>query len=574
MATPTTNPAHDSHWNTTLDTGTGACGPHSPQQSRRSSAARLLSSPWTQIVRSGEPESTVAATSSSPPLSPPAYCEQVVHSSDCSPPEEVVPACSASSLSPEGAATEVQLESSDNGSGDGRNNSVAKKPAWNKPSNVAADVSPVMGAVSWPALSESTKASPKSPSSDSLKTLSDGSVSVSQGMGMASASHRQANTNNVNPNTILNHVVPSRQRSMKRGGGNSNHNATANGGSQQQAQGFEVEIILSNSAKSGNSGAESSSRDNSHRDGGQLGGFGSQSHGGNDHQHQRNSNRRGNVGPHPRGDGTYHHGFGGRRDQERRNQDWKPHRSWGNRDAHMQPQRVPARPFMGGPPHTSPPFIPTPRPVQSYRTPMIYSEVPPVFYFPGPFPDSLRMPMLSPVPPIFIHGPDTQLHTRIVNQIDYYFSNENLIKDTFLRQNMDEHGWVPIMLIAGFKKVMELTDNIQLILNAVRSSTVVEVQGEKLRRRNDWFHWLMPPSIQNSTVSSPQSLQKSSSNLLVENLQRVAFDDKTIRHGNAEAHLTGSSSAELSIPSKQFGNEMARQAGAQHSQPMPVGNPS
>ncbi|MCD7454356.1 hypothetical protein HAX54_024445 [Datura stramonium] len=578
MATSTTNPAptqyptHHSHRNTTSDTGTGTGGPNSPQQSRRSSAARGVSSPWTQIVRSGEPESTVVATSSSPPLSPPASCEQVFHSSDCSLPEEVETVGSASSLSPEDATTEAQLETFDNGSGDGSNSSVAKKPAWNKPSNGAADVSPVMGAVSWPALSESTKASTKSPSSDSLKTLSDGSVSVSQGTVMAPASHRQANTNNVNPNTMLNHVVP-RQRSMKRGGGNSNHNASANGGfPQQQTQGFEVEIVLNNSGKSGNSGAESSSRDNG-RDGGQWGGFGSQSHGGNDHQHQRNSNRRGNVGPHPRGDGTYHHGYGGRRDQERRNQDWKPHRSWGNRDAHMQPQRGPARPFMGAP-LMSPPFIPTPMPVPPYRTPMVYSEVPPVFYFPGPFPDSLRVPMLSPVPPVFLHVPDTQLHTRIVNQIDYYFSNENLIKDTFLRQNMDEHGWVPVALIAGFKKVMELTENIQLILNAVRSSTVVEVQGENLRRRNDWFHWLMPPSIQNSTVLNPQSLQKSSPDLLAENLQHVALDDKTIRHGNAEAHLTRSSSAELITPSKQFGIEMAPQAGAQHSQPMPVGNPS
>lgn len=32
-------------------------------------------------------------------------------------------------------------------------------------------------------------------------------------------------------------------------------------------------------------------------------------------------------------------------------------------------------------------------------------------------------------------------------------SDENLIKDTYLRQKMDEQGWVPISLIAGFKKV-------------------------------------------------------------------------------------------------------------------------
>uniref|UniRef100_A0A0V0IQV0 Putative la-related protein-like n=1 Tax=Solanum chacoense TaxID=4108 RepID=A0A0V0IQV0_SOLCH len=490
MATSTIN--HHSHWNTTADTA--------PQQSNRSeAAARGVYSPWAQI---GQSESNI----------------QVVHFSDCSLSEQV-----------DGCA----FESDTNSNG-------AKKTVWNKPSNGAADVSPVMGALSWPALSDSTKASFKSSSSsDSLRTLPNGSVSETQVTGMASASHRQSNTNNANPNTMLNHVVPSRQRSMKRGGGNSNHNASANGVfSQQQAHGFEVETV-NNSGKSGNYGAEFSSRDNNRRDGGQWGGFGAQSHGGNDHQHQRNANRRGNVGPHPRGDGPYHNGYGGRRE------DWKPHRGWGTRDAHMLPQRGPARPFMGAPPHTSPPYIPGPMPVQPYQPPMVYSEVPPVFYFPGPFPDPLRMPMLSPVPPVFVHVPDTQLQIRIVNQMDYYFSNENLIKDTFLRQNMDEHGWVPVTLIAGFKKVMELTDNIQLILNAVRSSTVVEVQGEKLRRRNDWFHWLMPPSVQNSTMSSLQSLPKSTSDFLVENLQRVAFDDKTV----TQAHLSRSSSAELNTPS-------------------------
>ncbi|CAI8591808.1 unnamed protein product [Vicia faba] len=51
---------------------------------------------------------------------------------------------------------------------------------------------------------------------------------------------------------------------------------------------------------------------------------------------------------------------------------------------------------------------------------------------------------------------------------------------------MDDQGWVPIKLIAGFKKVLLLTDNIQLIMDAVRTSPVVEVQGDKIRR-NNWI---------------------------------------------------------------------------------------
>lgn len=34
-----------------------------------------------------------------------------------------------------------------------------------------------------------------------------------------------------------------------------------------------------------------------------------------------------------------------------------------------------------------------------------------------------------------------------------YCSDDNLSRDDFLRSKMDEEGWVPISLIAGFPKV-------------------------------------------------------------------------------------------------------------------------
>ncbi|KAK7267712.1 hypothetical protein RIF29_20390 [Crotalaria pallida] len=41
---------------------------------------------------------------------------------------------------------------------------------------------------------------------------------------------------------------------------------------------------------------------------------------------------------------------------------------------------------------------------------------------PPPPPDSLRgVPFMPPMPPLFFTAPDPQLHTKIVNQIDYYF---------------------------------------------------------------------------------------------------------------------------------------------------------
>ncbi|XP_027926571.1 uncharacterized protein LOC114183671 isoform X5 [Vigna unguiculata] len=44
----------------------------------------------------------------------------------------------------------------------------------------------------------------------------------------------------------------------------------------------------------------------------------------------------------------------------------------------------------------------------------------------------------------------TSLANTIVNQIDYYFNDANLVRDEYLRFNMDEQRWVPISLIASF----------------------------------------------------------------------------------------------------------------------------
>lgn len=166
---------------------------------------------------------------------------------------------------------------------------------------------------------------------------------------------------------------------MKRNSGNSsNSTAAANGGFSQlpSPRGSGSEVTSNNSGRQGNSSSDLSSRENTHRDGGQRGSYGSQSHGGNEHHQQRNSFRRGNGGAHPRGDGSHHHGYGGRRgDQDRANQDWNQNRGFGGRDAHMQPQRVPSRPFMRGPPPPPgpAPFMPPPLHVRPFGgAPIVY----------------------------------------------------------------------------------------------------------------------------------------------------------------------------------------------------------
>ncbi|GMT01404.1 hypothetical protein PENTCL1PPCAC_23578, partial [Pristionchus entomophagus] len=68
-------------------------------------------------------------------------------------------------------------------------------------------------------------------------------------------------------------------------------------------------------------------------------------------------------------------------------------------------------------------------------------------------------------------------------QLEYYFSRENLAQDRYLKCQMDADGFVAISTIAGFRKVVALTDNYDLIVQTLRESRKVEVDdaGERVR---------------------------------------------------------------------------------------------
>lgn len=86
---------------------------------------------------------------------------------------------------------------------------------------------------------------------------------------------------------------------------------------------------------------------------------------------------------------------------------------------------------------------------------------------------------------------------------------------------MDDQGWVPISLIASFPRVKKLTTNIQLILSYLRDSSVVEVQDDKVRRRNDWMKW----ASTSGRFSGSRSRGNSSQNLLAASVQKIALEE-------------------------------------------------
>ncbi|XP_024968643.1 la-related protein 1A isoform X1 [Cynara cardunculus var. scolymus] len=141
--------------------------------------------------------------------------------------------------------------------------------------------------------------------------------------------------------------------------------------------------------------------------------------------------------------------------------------------------------------------------------------------FPGPPGSIVYLPALPPFsvrgphPPFIVPHPSSPgipvlpsqtqaLRANITKQIEYYFSDQNLQSDQYLLSLMDAHGWVPISTIADFKRVKRMSKDIPFIVDALQSSSTLEVQGDKVRKREEWSKWISA-SVGNKSLSMQQS---------------------------------------------------------------------
>ena len=62
---------------------------------------------------------------------------------------------------------------------------------------------------------------------------------------------------------------------------------------------------------------------------------------------------------------------------------------------------------------------------------------------------------------------------------------------------MDDHGYVPIHIIARFNRVRSLCPDFNYILECIGSSSFLETNGHRVRRREGWEQWLI--------ITSPRS---------------------------------------------------------------------
>lgn len=138
------------------------------------------------------------------------------------------------------------------------------------------------------------------------------------------------------------------------------------------------------------------------------------------------------------------------------------------------------------------------------------SQGPPVqTYYPGMY----EYPVV-PVP--FSPMMDVQYVVDMVStQLEYYFSLDNLLKDMFLRKNMDTQGFVFLEVIANFNRVKQLTAEKDVIKHVCLKSDAIEIRvGEdgkdRLRRKEGWEQFVLPMDQREAGAQTegPQTLHR------------------------------------------------------------------
>jgi la-related protein 1 len=114
------------------------------------------------------------------------------------------------------------------------------------------------------------------------------------------------------------------------------------------------------------------------------------------------------------------------------------------------------------------------------------------------------------MPPVPAYQPGAEqmyLVPAISQQIEYYFSLDNLVKDTFFRKHMDSQGFVFLTFVADFNRLKSLTTDYELLKYVCLNSPNIELRTgqdgkDRLRKAGDWEMWVLPmaerdPSAQN-----------------------------------------------------------------------------
>ncbi|QPG74051.1 hypothetical protein FOA43_001371 [Brettanomyces nanus] len=84
---------------------------------------------------------------------------------------------------------------------------------------------------------------------------------------------------------------------------------------------------------------------------------------------------------------------------------------------------------------------------------------------------------------------------KLARQLNYYFSVDNLCKDLYLREHMDDEGYVNLRFIFGFSKVKNLVGrDFNILRETARNMQQLQIVGDgrecKVRIKDGWEKWV------------------------------------------------------------------------------------
>ncbi|KAI1845622.1 hypothetical protein JX266_008233 [Neoarthrinium moseri] len=99
------------------------------------------------------------------------------------------------------------------------------------------------------------------------------------------------------------------------------------------------------------------------------------------------------------------------------------------------------------------------------------------------------------------------LMNMLVKQLSYYFSVNNLIKDSWLRKSMDSQGYVFLDVILSFSRMREIATQMELVKAAciecpdIELVTGCEDGRDRVRRVDDWQKYIYPKGSRHDAVN-------------------------------------------------------------------------